>query len=213
MGAGARATHPSDRRTWPRSTRRTMEGSIAWMWTGEGVCVCLIVSECRKFCRQSKECVRKGTKEGICSKGQRKECVWKGTQEKGCVRKGTKEGMCSQKDNGRNVFGKGHKKGCGPFLMRVGTCKGTQGKVFANMSAGADTKANTLELVRVPSSLLQRLQCGVALESLCDRGCSFGTEPVVLKTAAGGVRRWGGAPCQRALTQKANTLGRRRTPG
>ncbi len=31
MGAGARATQPSDRRTWPRSTRRTMEGSIAWM--------------------------------------------------------------------------------------------------------------------------------------------------------------------------------------
>ena len=27
-GAGARATHPSDRRTWPRSTRRTMEGGI-----------------------------------------------------------------------------------------------------------------------------------------------------------------------------------------
>ena len=26
MGAGARATHPSDRRTWPRSTRRTMQG-------------------------------------------------------------------------------------------------------------------------------------------------------------------------------------------
>jgi len=121
---------------------------------------------------------------------------------KGCVRKGTKEGMCSQRDNGRNVFGKGHKKGCVPFLMRAGTCKGTQGKVFANMSAGIDTKANTLELVRVPSSLLQRLQCGVALESLCDRGCSFGTEPVVLKTAAGGVRRWGGEPCQRALTQK-----------
>ena len=65
---------------------------------------------------------------------------------------------------------------------------------------GADTKANTLELVRVPSSLLQRLQCGVALESLCDRGGSFGTEPVVLKTAERGVRRWGGEPCQRPLT-------------
>ena len=37
MGAGARATHPSDRRTWPRSTRRTMEGSIAWI--GKGACV------------------------------------------------------------------------------------------------------------------------------------------------------------------------------
>ena len=43
MVAGARATHPSDRRTWPRSTRRTMKGGIAWMWrTGEGsACVCV----------------------------------------------------------------------------------------------------------------------------------------------------------------------------
>ena len=43
MGAGARATHPSDRRTWPRSTRRTMQGGIAWMWrNGEGcACVCV----------------------------------------------------------------------------------------------------------------------------------------------------------------------------
>ena len=37
MGAGARATHPPDRRTWPRSMRRTMQGGIAWMWrNGEG---------------------------------------------------------------------------------------------------------------------------------------------------------------------------------
>ena len=45
MGAGARATHPSDRRTWPRSTRRTMEGGIAWMWrNGEGsACACVCV--------------------------------------------------------------------------------------------------------------------------------------------------------------------------
>jgi hypothetical protein len=26
MGAGTRATHPSDSRTWPRPTRRTMVG-------------------------------------------------------------------------------------------------------------------------------------------------------------------------------------------
>jgi len=33
---GARVTHPSGTRTWPRSTRRTIEGSIAWMrmWKG-----------------------------------------------------------------------------------------------------------------------------------------------------------------------------------
>ena len=50
MGAGARATHPSDRRTWPRSTRRTMEGGIAWMWrNGEcSACVCAFASECGK---------------------------------------------------------------------------------------------------------------------------------------------------------------------
>ena len=28
VSAGARATHPSDRRTWPQSTRRTIEGGI-----------------------------------------------------------------------------------------------------------------------------------------------------------------------------------------
>ena len=63
MGAGARATHPSDRRTWPRSTRRTMEGGIAWMWrSGEGsACVCASASECGKLCGPSKGmCVRKG---------------------------------------------------------------------------------------------------------------------------------------------------------
>jgi len=59
MGAGARATHPSDRRTWPRSTRRTMEGGIAWMWRNGGrecVCVCAFASECGKgSAGQSKE--------------------------------------------------------------------------------------------------------------------------------------------------------------
>ena len=67
MGAGARATHPSDRRTWPRSTRRTMEGGIAWMWrNGEGsvcVCVCARLRVSGKgFCGPSKACVfGKGT--------------------------------------------------------------------------------------------------------------------------------------------------------
>ena len=65
MGAGARATHPSDRRTWPRSTRRTMEGGIAWMWRNGGrecVCVCAFASECGKVLRAKQgTCVRKGT--------------------------------------------------------------------------------------------------------------------------------------------------------
>ena len=65
MGAGARATHPSDRRTWPRSTRRTMKGGIAWMWRNvEGsarVCVRLRASA-ERFCGPSKERVfGKGT--------------------------------------------------------------------------------------------------------------------------------------------------------
>ena len=58
MGAGARATHPSDRRTWPRSTRRTMEGGIAWMWrNGEGsACVCVrLRASAERFCGPSKE--------------------------------------------------------------------------------------------------------------------------------------------------------------
>ena len=65
MGAGARATHPSDRRTWPRSTRRTMEGGIAWMWrNGEGsACVCVCERVRKGFLRaKAKECVfGKGT--------------------------------------------------------------------------------------------------------------------------------------------------------
>ena len=48
---------------------------------------------------------------------------------------------------------------------------------------GADTKANTRELVREVGSLLERLQRRVALEALCDRGSSFGTETVELETA------------------------------
>ena len=59
MGAGARATHPSDRRTWPRSTRETMEGGIASMWrNGEGsacACVRLRATAERFSAGQSKE--------------------------------------------------------------------------------------------------------------------------------------------------------------
>ena len=55
-----------------------------------------------------------------------------------------------------------------------------------HVSMGADTKANTLELVREAGGLLERLQRRVALETLCDRGSSFGTELVVLKTAGVG---------------------------
>ena len=64
MGAGARATHPSDRRTWPRSTRRTMEGGIAWMWrNGErSACACVrLRASAERFLRAKQGmCVRKG---------------------------------------------------------------------------------------------------------------------------------------------------------
>ena len=66
MGAGARATHPSDRRTWPRSTRRTMEGGIAWMWrTGEGsACVCVRL-------RASAERFLRAKQRNVCSERER----------------------------------------------------------------------------------------------------------------------------------------------
>ena len=54
---------------------------------------------------------------------------------------------------------------------------------------GTDTKADTRELVREAGGLLERLQRRVALETLCNRGSSFGTEAVVLETARVGVRR------------------------
>ena len=52
---------------------------------------------------------------------------------------------------------------------------------------GADTKADTLELVRVPSSLLQRLQRGVALESLSESGHSLRAKFVSRETASTGA--------------------------
>ena len=66
---------------------------------------------------------------------------------------------------------------------------------------GTDTKANTRELVREAGGLLERLQRRVALETLCNRGSSFGTELVALETAGWGSEV-GGEPCQWALTQK-----------
>ena len=65
MGAGARATHPFNRRTWPRSTRRTIEGSITWMgmWKGR-VCVCERVQEVL----WNKEMCSERCKEGMCWK-------------------------------------------------------------------------------------------------------------------------------------------------
>ena len=52
---------------------------------------------------------------------------------------------------------------------------------------GADTKANTRELVRAPGGLLERLQRGVALEALGESSSSFGTEVVDSQTASMGA--------------------------
>jgi len=41
IGAGARATHPSDRRTWPRSTRRPMWRAASRGCGMEKGCVCV----------------------------------------------------------------------------------------------------------------------------------------------------------------------------
>ena len=69
---------------------------------------------------------------------------------------------------------------------------------------GADTKANTRELVRGPDGLLERLQCRVAPETLRESGSSFGAEVVSPQTA------WWSAEvvwCQRALTQRQTLRG------
>ena len=76
----------------------------------------------------------------------------------------------------------------------------------ACQSMGADTKANTGSAVRTAGGLLERLQCGVALDALGENGSSFGTEFVKREPASMGAK----AAEQWALTQK-RTLGRRRT--
>ena len=57
-------------------------------------------------------------------------------------------------------------------------------EVIANVSAGADRKANTREPIRAPSGLLQRYQRRVTLEALRKSSSSFWTELVLGKTAS-----------------------------
>ena len=54
---------------------------------------------------------------------------------------------------------------------------------------GADTKANTLELVREAGGLLERLQRRNALKSLGESSSPFGAEHGALQTASTGVKR------------------------
>ena len=55
------------------------------------------------------------------------------------------------------------------------------------VSTGADTKANTRELVRAPGGLLERLQRVVALDAHSESSSSFWTEPVAFETASTGA--------------------------
>ena len=71
---------------------------------------------------------------------------------------------------------------------------------------GADTKANAQELIREAGGLLERLQRGVALETLDESESSLGAEAVGRDTASTGAEA-GAEACQGALTQK-RTLGR-----
>ena len=77
--------------------------------------------------------------------------------------------------------------GAGAAPVKATELVGGQTVMRRMVSMGADTKANTQELVRKGGVLLERLQRQVALEARCNRGSSFGTEQVVLETAGGGV--------------------------
>ena len=58
----------------------------------------------------------------------------------------------------------------------------------------------------MPVGLLEHLQRRVALETLCNRGSSSGTDQVGLETAGVGSEV-GGEPCQWALTRKKTLSG------
>ena len=114
-GAGARATHPFDRRMWPRSTRRTMEGGIDCVWVSGWQRVCTCVCERGSVLEgPRKEVLGKGTREGTCSlfdasgKRARKEMLGKGPRKERArflTQEGTCKGRkCSARDKGRNML-------------------------------------------------------------------------------------------------------------
>ena len=70
---------------------------------------------------------------------------------------------------------------------------------------GADTKANTRELVRAPGGPLERSQRGVALQALGESNSSLGTEVVVRETASMGAEV--GLRVSMGANTKANTSG------
>ena len=97
----------------------------------------------------------------------------------------TIEGSITWRMNAEGVQGAGRTTRKGT----KGASRNVQGReeVFANVSAGADTKANTRALVRAPGGLLERLQRDVALEVLRESSSSLGTEMVVRETASMGA--------------------------
>ena len=135
-------------------------------WAGGDVCGRVFASGARIWKDQGKGNARKGTKEGTCLLFD----VGVETCREGSAREGTREGMCSPFDAAGNV------------------CRGGEVKVFANVSAGADTKANTSGRFECPSSLLERLQRRVALEALGERRSSLGSEAVGTETAGVGTK-------------------------
>ena len=95
-GAGARATHPSDRRTRGLDPcgARWRAAWIACGWVGTCVCERGSVLEGPR-----KEVLGKGTMEGTCSLSD----AGGNRARKGNAREGTKEGTCSPFDVGGNV--------------------------------------------------------------------------------------------------------------
>ena len=88
---------------------------------------------------------------------------------------------------GKKMLGKGQRKEHARLLTRVGMCAG---KKCSQMCQRALTQKQTLRgRFECPSSLLERLQGRIALEALCERRSSLGSEVVVTETAVGVQRR------------------------
>ena len=80
-------------------------------------------------------------------------------------------------------------------------------KQVLRVSMGADTKANTRELVRTPGGLLQRAQRRVTLEALRESSSSFGTEVILSQTASTGTEVGAVSVVSMRADTKANALG------
>ena len=162
MGSGAHATQPSDRRMRSRPTRRTLEGSIvAWM---------LGMGKGRVRLRAS---AGRGVSTGADTKANTRELVRAPGGLLKRLQRGVALGALSKSSSS-----------FGTELVERETASMRR---MLRVSMGADTKANTRELVRAPGGLLERLQRGVALDALSESSSSFGTELVGRETASMGA--------------------------